>query len=134
MHRAASCWPICDHTAPTQFAERIEPSVESLTVLAWHVAADGNAPPSNPDGNAFKVFFVNERARSVELFWMAPNGDAKLYGTIEAGSNKTQQTRPGAVWMIADAESHEQLGHFVVDDRTARAIIPGAQVSSKSNP
>ena len=51
-------------------------------------------------------------------------GGTKSYGQIEAGKMQRQQTRPGAVWVIQDAESEKPLGFFRVGDRTARALIP----------
>jgi hypothetical protein len=48
----------------------------------------------------------------------------KSYGLIEAGKTRHQRTRPGAVWQIALPESDIPLGHFIVDDRAARAVIP----------
>jgi arylsulfatase A-like enzyme len=108
--------------APTTFAAKLAASVESLTRLPWH-PADGAAPASKPDGNPFDVVFINQRKKQVELFWMDRSGKPKSYGMIDAGKRKRQQTRPGAVWMIADAD-HQSLGHFIVDDRMAQAIIP----------
>jgi arylsulfatase A-like enzyme len=110
--------------SPKEFAERVEPTVESLVKLPWHPIAEGDPPSSRPDGNPFQVHFENQSGRDVELYWIDPQGAAILYGRIETGKRRSQQTRPGAVWMIADAETREQLGHFVVDDRTAQAIIP----------
>ena len=115
--------------APTKFATRIEPSVESLTALKWQPASGGSVPPSKPDGNPFPVYFENRRTMSVELFWMDPQGGKKSYGQIDPGSRKNQQTRPGAVWMVADVKSQQVLGYFVVDDRTAKAIIPAPTAS-----
>jgi arylsulfatase A-like enzyme/acetyl esterase/lipase len=112
--------------APTNFAARLEPSVESLTVLTWHPIVNGKAPPSKPDGNPFLVYFENQRTTAVELFWMDPQGGTKSYGRIDPAVRMEQQTRPGAVWMVADAKSQQPLGFFVVDDRTARAIVSAA--------
>ncbi len=110
--------------APTEFATRIAPSVESLTELTWHPVTNGNAPPSKPDGNPFPVYFENRRNTEVELFWMDTLGGKKSYGRIGPEARMEQQTRPGAVWMIADADSQQPLGHFIIDDRSAKAIIP----------
>lgn len=109
--------------APKDFAKRVEPSVESLTKLAWQ-ASDTDAPASRPDGNPFPVFFENRRPSSVELFWMDREGKPRSYGGIESGKRKQQRTRPGAVWMIADGKTNQPLGYFIVGDRTAQAIIP----------
>ncbi|MEZ5942865.1 MAG: sulfatase-like hydrolase/transferase [Planctomycetaceae bacterium] len=111
-------------SAPKDFAEFVAPSIESLTRLEWQPLGQEPAPPSKPDGNPFPVYFENGREEDVELFWMDRNGETKSYGVIGAGKRQQQQTRPGAVWMIAGAKSGTPLGYFVVQDRTARAIVP----------
>ena len=113
--------------APKKFAERKAPSAESLTKLTWQPLVETTPPPSQPDGNPFLVYFLNQRETAVELFWVDRNGSPKSYGQIASGMRKQQQTRPGAVWMIQDSESAQHLGYFVVDDRTAQAIVPSEQ-------
>ncbi len=109
---------------PQNFAERKEPSVQSLAKLPWTPAQSGPLPVSKPDGNPFPVHFVNQQRQAVDLFWISPNGERKLYGTIPAGQTRSQQTRPGAVWGVGRSGSEEMLGHFTVGDRTAQAVIP----------
>jgi len=110
--------------APKKFAARPRPKDSSLPRLRWQALAGGrNAPPSKPDGNPFQVVFINRRQQPVILWWMDRNGDARKYAEIAPGKRYRQQTRPGAVWMIADAK-RRTLGYFRVGDRTARAVIP----------
>lgn len=110
--------------APDTFAERVEPSVASLVKLTWHTAGAKSAPPSKPDGGPFRVFFINQSGNEVELCWIDREGEPKSYGTIESGKTHPQRTRPGATWLIRDPETKQSVGHFVVGDRTAQAIIP----------
>ena len=107
---------------PENFAELIPPSEAALTELVWHPSDAAKTPASKPDGNPFDVVFINERKGDIRLFWMDRGGNAKLYGTLEPGSRKRMQTRPGAVWMIADVRE-KPLGYFVVGDRKAKAVI-----------
>ncbi len=109
--------------SPREFALKPAPSVASLPKLQWHPVSDQAVPPSKPVGNPFDVIFNNESPRTVRLHWMTPDGQKKLYNDIETGKQHRQQTRPGAVWLITDNKD-TPLGHFVVDDRTAQAIIP----------
>jgi hypothetical protein len=108
--------------APTKFAEKVAASDESLPELRWQ-ATIGATPASKPDGNPFDVVFINRRDEPVKLLWMSREGKPKLYGVIGVGERQRQQTRPGAVWLVAD-QADKPLGHFIVDDRTAQAIIP----------
>jgi len=109
---------------PAEFAPKPPPSIEALTKLPWRPAKDGASPASKPDGSTFPVHFINQRKTAVNLQWMNQQGEPRSYGQIAPGKRKSQSTRPGAVWQIADADSGKVLGHFVVDDRSARALIP----------
>ena len=113
--------------APKKFAKFVQPKVETLPTLKWKpLAAATKAPPSKPDGNPFDVVFINRSGRKVELFWMDRIGGRKPYAVIAHGAQYRQQTRPGAVWMIAEAEGKagKKLGYFEVGDRAARAVVP----------
>ena len=109
--------------APTTFAEYEPASDASLPDLIWHPADDSNVPGSTPDGDPFDVIFINKHEAPVKVFWLDQQGKRKSYGTLEAGWRKPQKTRPGAVWLITDADDNP-LGHFEVGDRTAKAVVP----------
>lgn len=109
--------------APKKFASFVPASALSLPKLIWHSTRDGPAPQSKHDGGTFDVIFFNERPTPVLLFKMGPNSRPEAFGEITAGTQKSVTTGPGEVWMIADPSSMP-LGHFIVDDRRARAMIP----------
>ncbi len=114
--------------APKKFAELVQLKVEFLPALKWAPLPDGGkAPPSKPDGNPFDVVFINNSTRPVDLLWMDGTGGTKDYGAIAPGGRIRQQTRPGAMWMIATTEGKKRrnLGFFEVGDRAARAVVPG---------
>lgn len=109
--------------APTEFAKFVAASDESLPKLKWQAADDSATPASKPDGDKFDLVFTNRRGIPVKVFWMDRQGKRKSRGTMEAGWRKPLKTRPGAVWLITDADENP-LGYFVVGDRTAHAIVP----------
>ncbi len=109
--------------APQTFAPRVPPHDKSLPKLKWHVAAGSSAPASKPDGTPFDVVFFNDRRAAVNLYWMDRQGKPQPYGTVASGQRRRQSTRPGAVWFITDSQD-SPLGYFVVDDRSARGLIP----------
>ncbi len=115
------------NTSPKEFAQRLEPSVNSLAKLTWHPATVGPIPSSKPDGNPFPVHFINKQRQALELFWISPQGQSKSYGLIDSGKTISQQTRPGAVWAVAKPNDDQKLGYFVIGDRTAQAVIPASQ-------
>ena len=109
--------------APTEFAPFVPPKDNSLPKLVWKKLDGQQAPASRPDGNPFDVVFINRQKRPVTLYWMNRDGKPKSYGQIASGGRKRQQTRPGAVWMLA-GEDDKPLGYFAVGDRSSRAIVP----------
>lgn len=109
--------------APQQFVPFAKTSDRSLPQLKWQPATGADVPPSNPEGNPFQVVFINDRTDIVNLAWMNPQGQPQPFGQIEPGKRQRQRTRPGAVWLLTDG-SGKVLGHFVVADRAARAVIP----------
>ncbi len=109
--------------APRTFAPLVPPKDTSLPRLAWNRAGKTPAPASRPDGDPFEIVFFNKRKHTVKLFWVDRQGKPAPYGDIAAGKRKRQRTRPGAVWQIAD-QADNPLGHFIVGDRSARAVIP----------
>jgi arylsulfatase A-like enzyme len=108
--------------APKNAVPVPEVPVVSLPELQWH-PSDKPAPPSKPDGAVFDVTFINQRPDPVELCWMTPTGEPMTYGSILADGQKRQSTRPGAVWLIRDARQ-QPLGHFIIGDRAAKALVP----------
>lgn len=109
--------------SPTDFHERVEPSVDSLAKLKWR-PSDGVAPPlSKPDGNAFPIYFTNRRGVAIEVCLVDSTGTLVPKISVEAGARGKQKSRPGEVWLIRSKATGDELGYFVVDDRTAEAII-----------
>lgn len=118
---------------PRRFFEAPLVSLEALPELTWVSAQSAECPPSNPDGAPFSVTFVNQSGEAVELFWMTREGGRKSYGGITPGGKRSQQTRPGAVWEIHSKEGGEALGHFVVGDRKAKAVVPTYRYEVRSD-
>ena len=108
---------------PKDPAEFVPPAPSSLTKLKWHPAGSTSVPASNPDGNRFNVTFTNQSGQPVKVFRSDRDAPQKSFGVLEAGWSKPQLTRAGTVWLITDTNDRP-LGHFVVGDRTAQAIIP----------
>ena len=109
--------------APKDFHEYVPISVNAMPKLQWKPITKGIAPPSKPDGQPFDCYFVNHNSYDLELFWISPAGEPQSYGILSPNIARRQNTRPGAVWMVADTEG-QHLGFFMVGDRSAQAIIP----------
>ena len=111
--------------APAEFAQYVGASVASLPKLQWVPLGETMAPASTPDGDTFNVVLSNQAGRPIKVFWMNRQGEPRPYGTLETGWSKPFRTRPGAVWMISDADENP-LGYFAVGDRAAHAVIPAS--------
>ncbi|WP_255670802.1 sulfatase-like hydrolase/transferase [Blastopirellula sediminis] len=109
--------------APQSFAKKPAPSVASLESLPWVAASEKAIPPSQPDGVTFDVHFLNRSKHPVKLWWVDRQGTMKSYGQIPAGKERSQSTRPGAVWAITTI-GDKPLGHFRVGDRSSKAVVP----------
>ena len=109
--------------SPQTFHEYVAISIDAMPKLKWRPIAAAKVPPSEPDGQPFACYFINRKKQDVELFWIDAKGQPHTYGLITHNEPKRQNTRPGAVWMIADTLGNP-LGHFTVGDRSARAVIP----------
>lgn len=108
---------------PEHFAKYVDATAAALPKLKWTRLDQGSAPASKPDGDPFDVVFSNRAGRPVKLFWMNRKGEPQPYGTLETGWSKPYRTRPGAAWMLTDADE-KPLGYFIIGDRTAEAVIP----------
>ncbi len=109
--------------APVTFAKYVPASDAALPKLQWHAAGDSSTPVSQPEGDPFDVVFTNERQEPVKVYGIDQVGKRNPFGTLEAGWRKPYRTLPGAVFLITDADENP-LGHFVVGDRAAHAIVP----------
>ncbi|MES2597503.1 MAG: sulfatase-like hydrolase/transferase [Verrucomicrobiota bacterium] len=109
--------------APADPAPIPETPLATLPTIPWHPADEGGTPQGIPDGTPLQVTFVNQHGLDVELLWMDSLGEPKSYGVLATAKTRPQQTRPGAVWEVRTLEG-ARLGHFVVGDRSAKAIIP----------
>lgn len=109
--------------APTTFAPLVPQKDESLPKLEWIAASESQAPASKPDGRRFEIVFRNQHNGIVKLYRMDQQGELVPHGLIASDLSLRQNTRPGEAWFITDL-SDEPLGHFVVRDRPAQAVIP----------
>ncbi len=98
------------------------PASRVKTELVWNTEIEGDLPDSRPAGTYWQVTFINRQTSPVELIWMSPAGERKSMGTLEKDAEKNFRVRPGAVWLVEDAE-HRRLGYFVTVDNDATATI-----------
>jgi dipeptidyl-peptidase-4 len=83
----------------------------------WRVTAEGGVLREEPGATApadsletppqdraragsTEIRFVNRTGGPVELIWLAPDGKRTSYGTIEAGTERSQQTYVGHEWQV----------------------------------
>ena len=108
--------------SPKKFVPKPDPNVSSLPRLKVIPSSIAKTPGSMPDGNPFDVVFVNQSSAAIRIYWMDQKAKPKFYFEVEAGQYKRQQTRPGAVWFVADKDGAD-IGYVKMDDRSARVVI-----------
>ena len=92
--------------------------------LKWLQEGGEEKPPAKSATGEFTIVrFINTRDKAVKLFWIDYGGKPKLYGVIEAGAERRQNTYEDAVWMVSN-QRDMPLGYFVTGREFARAIIP----------
>lgn len=92
--------------------------------LQWLPEGGDEKPPAKSITGEFTVVrFINKRDQAVKLYWIDYGGKPKLYGVIEKGDQRRQNTYEDAVWMVTD-EKDNALGCFVTTRKFARAVIP----------
>ena len=89
--------------------------------LKWIPGSD--MPPKSTPGSNIIVTFKNKSKQKVKLHWVEYGGGLKLYGEIEPGADRQQNTYSGAYWVVTDL-ADQQLGHFYTGSKYAIAVIP----------
>ena len=109
---------------PAEFAEFVPAKMKTLIELDWQaVSTETPLPDSRPVGEKFDIFFNNKSGQPVIIYRIDDQGNRHSYGTLETGWFKPYATRQGEVWLVAD-KAERPMGHFVVGDEEAQAIIP----------
>lgn len=81
------------------------------------------ALPSSEDGQETRVVFQNELERVVK-YWYVDGEEQKLYGELQPGERRVQETFASHVWLITDQQD-KPLGYFVASGVSATAkIVP----------
>ncbi len=101
-------------------AKAPEPEVEEE--LKW-IPAAGAKPPKSLPGSFIVVTFENKSKQRVKLHWVEYGGGLKLYGEIDPGGNRRQNTYSSASWVVTDLKD-QPLGHFRTGQKYAVAVIP----------
>ena len=82
-----------------------------------------NKPAKSTPGSNIIVTFQNKSKQKIKLFWVEYSGGLKLYGEIDPGAERKQNTYSGAYWVVTDLND-QQLGHFLTGQKYATAVIP----------
>ena len=90
--------------------------------LKWTVVGD-TKPPKSESGNNISILFENKSKKRVKVYWVSYEGEPKLYGEIDAGGKRDQNTYAGNTWLICD-DNDKHLGYFITNGKDAHAVIP----------
>ena len=90
--------------------------------LKWMVFTEG-IPPKSVPGSSTEIHFLNKREIKVKLYWVEYGGGLRLYGELEPGGTRNQNTFSEASWLVTD-EKDKPLGYFRSTQKVGKAVIP----------
>jgi len=90
--------------------------------LKWMVFTEG-VPPRSVPGSGTEVHFLNNMPIKVKVYWVEYGGGLKLYGELEPGGKRIQNTFSQASWLITDG-NEKPLGYFRTTQKVGKAVIP----------
>lgn len=120
---------------PATFAKTVDAMPPQRALEWFEVSARSEAPARSENGINVQVWFENQSAEKVKLYWIGyGGGELKLYAELAPGAKRQQNSYSRNVWLIT-TPAEQPLGYFVVDEDDARAVIPGqtAAILSDSN-
>jgi hypothetical protein len=91
----------------------------SLKLIETSNAADA---PRSTGGDNIEVVFQNKSARAVKLVWVGYDGKLKLYGELQPGAMRVQNSYANNCWLITD-KADESIGYFICGSERALAVI-----------
>jgi len=100
-----------------------KPESKPMEKLKWIAAKGDVKPPKSKPGSFTVLTFENKRSHRIKLYWVDYGGSLKLYGEIDSGGTRQQNTYSDAVWLVTD-EKDKPLGYFMSGQKMALATIP----------
>jgi dipeptidyl-peptidase 4 len=115
-------WVVVDAEQGTRTVTNSAPEAE---VVVAGKALGAGPRRSRRTGDESQLTFVNQTAGDVELFWLDEGGERKSYGRVRPGSERSQHTFAGHVWLVTDTVG-TPLSVFEATDTPGRAVVGGA--------
>lgn len=91
--------------------------------LKWIALTDDVKPPRSVTGSGTEITFLNKTGIKVKIYWVEYGGGLKLYGELEPGGTRVQNTFSQASWLVTD-EKEKPLGYFRTGLKLGKAVIP----------
>ncbi len=87
---------------------------------------------SRGGGERTPIRFENRLDQALRYFWVMPDGDLRLYGTVAAGQSEQVQTFDGHAWVLKD-DSGESLAAFVAKSSQELAVIDSETIKPRKS-
>jgi len=91
--------------------------------IKWIATSTVGEAPKSENGDNTEVVFENKSDRKVKIYWVSYGNELELYGELEPGKTRRQNTYANNSWLICD-ENDKPLGYFIVGPEKALAVIP----------
>lgn len=94
--------------------------------IKWIATTNSNDAPRSRNGENIEVVFENKSKRRVKIYWVGYDGKLKIYGELDPGKTRNQNTYANNTWLITDVED-KPLGYFICGPVHCLAVIPAAE-------
>ncbi len=91
--------------------------------LKWHLLGEGKKIAKSCSGSDTEILFTNRAYYKVKILWIEFGGAAKMYGEMDSGATRTQNTYSNSSWLITN-EQDKPFGSFRTTGKIGHAIIP----------
>lgn len=100
--------------------DKEKPPSKMLKFILADNAADA---PKSKNGDNIEVYFENHSKQKIKIYWIGYGGELKLYGELDPGGKRTQNSYSNNTWLITDADDNA-IGYFICIAERTKAIIP----------
>ena len=95
------------------------PPTKAIKFIATNNISDA---PKSMGGDNIEIVFQNKSPRAVKIVWVGYDGNLKLYGELDPGGTRRQNTYANNCWLITDKKD-EPIGYFICGPERALAVI-----------
>lgn len=99
------------------------PTEPPMSKLRFIRISNITSVPKSGNGENIEVVFENRTKQRVKVVWVGYDGKLKVYGELEPGATRVQNSYENNTWLITSIDD-VAIGYFICGDERALAVIP----------